>query len=58
VACDVPISRAAGRLIGDLCRNGDWRERRSRCVVGRGSCGDRGLDADPNRVAEAGPPAV
>ena len=58
MACDVPISRAAGRQIGDLCRNGARRERRSRHVAGRGSCGDRGLAADPKRLAEAGPSAL
>jgi len=58
VACDVPISRDAGRQIGDPCRNGARRERRSRPVAGRGSCGDRGLAADPKRLAVAGPSAL
>jgi len=50
VACDVPISRAAGHQIGDLCRDGARGERRSRHVAGRGSCGGRDLAADPNGV--------
>jgi len=55
VACDAPISHAAGRQIGDLCRYAARRERPSRHAAGRESCGGPGLAADPNRGAEAGP---